>query len=96
MVPAIEQHVEWITDCIAYMRKEKVCTIEANLNAEESWVKHVNQVAEKTLFPACNSWYTGANVPGKPRVFMPYIGFLLFLRKYNKVAANGYEGFDLR
>ena len=96
MVPAIEQHVEWVAHCIAYMRNEKVRTIEANIKAEESWVNHVNQVADKTLFPTCNSWYTGANVPGKPRVFMPYIGFPLYLRKCNKVAANGYEGFDLR
>ena len=96
MVPSIEQHVEWIADCIAYMRSENFLTIEATLEAEGSWVKHVNQVADKTLFPACNSWYTGANVPGKPRFFMPYIGFPLYVKKCNKVAASGYEGFDLR
>jgi cyclohexanone monooxygenase len=69
--------------------------IEATGAAEEGWVAHVNAVANATLFPSCNSWYIGANVPGKPRVFMPYIGVPPYVRKCDEVAANGYEGFAL-
>ena len=74
MLPSIEQHVEWISACIGWMRKRGMARIEAEESAENAWVEHVNQVAGGTLFPTCNSWYLGANVPGKPRVFMPYIG----------------------
>ena len=62
-------------------------------NAEDAWVDHVNEVADLTLYPGCNSWYLGANVPGKPRVFMPYIGFPTYVAKCEEVVANGYEGF---
>ena len=73
-----------------------VATIEASLEAEDDWVEHVNDVAGATLFPTCNSWYLGANVPGKSRVFMPYIGgFPLYVEKCDQVASNAYEGFVL-
>jgi cyclohexanone monooxygenase len=95
MVPAIEQHVNWIADCIAYMREHGHGRIEATTDAENAWVGHVNDVANLTLYPSCNSWYLGANVPGKPRVFMPYIGFPTYVARCNEVAANRYEGFTL-
>ncbi len=95
MLPSIEQHVEWITDCIEAMRARGKRRIEATAAAEDAWVDHVNDVANQTLFPSCNSWYLGANVPGKPRVFMPYIGFPPYVEKCNQVAANDYEGFAL-
>jgi len=96
MAVAIEQHVEWISDCIAYMGARQVGAIEATAAAQDEWVAHVNEVAETTVYPLANSWYLGANVPGKPRVFMPYIGgFPTYRDKCNEVAANGYEGFAL-
>jgi cation diffusion facilitator CzcD-associated flavoprotein CzcO len=95
MVPSIEQHVDWITACIAYLRERGLERIDATPAAEDAWVAHVNEVASMTLYPSCNSWYLGANVPGKPRVFMPYLGFPPYVEKCNEVAARGYEGFTL-
>jgi cation diffusion facilitator CzcD-associated flavoprotein CzcO len=95
MVPSIEQHVNWIADCIAYMGDRGLGRIEATSEAEDAWVAHVNEVADTTLYKTCNSWYLGANVPGKPRVFMPYLGFPPYVEKCNEVAAKGYEGFAL-
>jgi cyclohexanone monooxygenase len=94
MIVAIEQHVEWIADCIAYLRERKLEAIEASRDAEDKWVAHVNEVAYTTLYPQANSWYMGANIPGKPRIFMPYIGGVAVYRQIcNDVAAKGYEGF---
>ena len=93
MVPAIEQHVDWIADCIQHLRDANLREIEASLDAEDAWVEHVNEVANMTLYPGCNSWYLGANVPGKPRVFMPYIGFPTYVAKCEEVVAKSYEGF---
>jgi len=95
MLPTIEQHVEWVADCIGYMRERNFRRIEATPDAETAWVARVNEIAAGTLFPTCNSWYLGANVPGKPRVFMPYIGFPPYVEKCNEVAASGYPGFAL-
>ena len=97
MPVAIEQHVEWISDCIAYMRQQGLQRIEATSEAVESWVAEVNAAAEATLLPlAKHSWYLGANVPGKPRVFMPYAGGMAHFRSIcAKVAARNYEGFRL-
>jgi cation diffusion facilitator CzcD-associated flavoprotein CzcO len=96
MVVSIEQHVDWITDCIAYLRSDGFAAIEATEAAQDEWVQHVADVGSFTLFPLADSWYTGANVPGKPRVFMPYIGGVgEFRQKCTEVAANGYEGFAL-
>ena len=95
MLPSIEQHVNWIADCIGHLREHGVATIEATLEAEDQWVAHVNEVAGGTLLLTCNSWYLGANVPGKPRVFMPYLGFPPYVEKCNDVVAKGYEGFVL-
>jgi cation diffusion facilitator CzcD-associated flavoprotein CzcO len=94
---AIEQHVETAADAIVYMREHGYEVIEASVEAEDAWVDHVNEVASHTLYPQANSWYLGANIPGKPRVFMPYVGGLhTFDQKCKEVAANGYEGFELR
>ena len=96
MIPSIEQHVEWIADCIGHMRDSGLRRIEATRDAETAWVAHVADTADKSLRPSCNSWYVGANVPGKPRVFMPYMGGLPAYRRIcDEVAANGYEGFAL-
>ncbi|MCE2558535.1 MAG: cyclohexanone monooxygenase, partial [Acidobacteria bacterium] len=95
MLPSIEQHVDWIADCMEYMRERGHGAIEATPEAEDEWVAHVGEVASHTLYPTCNSWYLGANVPGKPRVFMPYLGFPPYVEKCNAVAANNYEGFEL-
>jgi cation diffusion facilitator CzcD-associated flavoprotein CzcO len=94
MPMAIEQHVQWIADCISYLRESGLTRVEATEEAEEAWVEHVRQVAESTLFPKANSWYLGANIPGKKRVFMPYVGgFAPYEKRCNEVVANGYEGF---
>jgi cyclohexanone monooxygenase len=94
MMVSIEQHVDWIADCIARMRARGVRTIEATQEAEDAWVEHANEVAHRTLYPQAASWYMGANIPGKPRVFMPYIGGVgVYREKCDEVAAKGYEGF---
>ena len=95
MLPSIEQHVEFIADCIDYLRQNDLHMIEASREAEEAWGEHVNEVAETTVYPSCNSWYLGANVPGKPRVFLPLLGYPEYLEKCEEVVANGYEGFVL-
>jgi cation diffusion facilitator CzcD-associated flavoprotein CzcO len=97
MPVAIEQHVEWITDCIAYMRAKGLERIEARPEAMDRWVGEVNAAANATLLPqAHHSWYLGANVPGKPRVFMPYAGGMGRYREIcDAVATKGYEGFAL-
>jgi cyclohexanone monooxygenase len=93
MAVAIEQHVDWISGCIAWMSERQAASIEAAEAAQNAWVDHVNEVAQATIFPLANSWYVGANVPGKPRVFMPYIGgFPVYRARCDEVAANGYEG----
>ncbi len=96
MIVAIEQHVEWISDCIVHLDENGRRTIEADLDAAHDWVGHVNEVAEGTIFPTCNSWYLGANVPGKPRVFMPLLGFPPYKERCERIAADGYTGFIVR
>jgi cation diffusion facilitator CzcD-associated flavoprotein CzcO len=96
MVMAIEQHVDWIADCLKFLGANGLGTIEATVEAEDAWVDHVNQLASATLFPRANSWYMGANVPGKPRVFLPYVGgFPQYRSTCDDVAADGYRGFRL-
>lgn len=95
MVASIEQHVDWINDCIVYMRDKEAVSIEASEAAAEDWVLHVNAVADQTLYPTCNSWYLGANVPGKTRVFMPLLGFPPYVERCDAVAAANYQGFEL-
>jgi cation diffusion facilitator CzcD-associated flavoprotein CzcO len=96
MIPSIEQHVDWISECLRYMREKGIALIEPRREAEDHWVTHVNEVAAAHLRSACNSWYIGANIPGKQRVFMPYIGgFPAYQKKCQEVVAAGYEGFAL-
>lgn len=97
MPVSIEQHVEWIAGCIRYMLERDLQIIEAEVQAEENWVKHVTEVAEQTLYPKANSWYVGANIPGKPRIFYPYVGGVGTYRQIcDDVAEKGYEGFTLK
>jgi cation diffusion facilitator CzcD-associated flavoprotein CzcO len=95
MVLAAEQHVDWIIDCIDFMQTHHLTTIEATDEAAHQWVEHVNGIAAQTLYPTCNSWYLGANIPGKARVFMPLLGFPDYEVRCNEVAAAGYAGFEV-
>ena len=99
MPVSIEQHVEWISGCIDYMRKSNLTTIEATSQAEEQWTAHVDAVVNMTLMPQADSWYMGANIAGKPRTFLPYLdpaGVGGYRQRCSEVAAKGYEGFTLR
>ncbi|WP_068076704.1 flavin-containing monooxygenase [Novosphingobium lentum] len=96
MVLSIEHDIEWIGNCIEWMRGNGVTTIEADEDAQSAWVEHVASLAEGTLFTQANSWYIGANVPGKPRVFMPYLGGVdTYQAKCREVAEHGYRGFHV-
>jgi cyclohexanone monooxygenase len=96
MVVSIEQHVEWAADCLAYLHTNALESIEALPEAEDAWVDHVNELAAQTLLPEASSWYTGANIEGKPRVFLPYTGGVgKYRERMTALAANGYEGFRL-
>ncbi len=96
MVLGNEFHVEWISDAIEHLRREVISTIEATPEAEAEWVAHVNEVGNATLYPKANSWYLGANVPGKPRMIMPYLGgFPEYKRRCTQAVARHYEGFQL-
>ena len=96
MILACEQHVNWIADCLQHLRDHGLTRIEAEQNAEDFWVQHNNEVADRTLYSMANSWYVGANITGKPRVFMPYVGGVTaYKQKCDEVAAKGYEGFRL-
>ena len=93
MIVSIQHHVEWITDCLEWMRTHEKTSIEAQADAQARWVEHVNAVAGMTLYTSCSSWYVGANVPGKPRVFMPLPGFPAYVQRCTDVARSGYHGF---
>ena len=94
MMVAIEQHVEWIGACLSHLWDRKASRIETRDEAQRSWVEHVNESADRTLYPRANSWYVGANVPGKARVFMPYVnGVKSYADICEQVASQGYEGF---
>ncbi|HEX6450974.1 MAG TPA: cyclohexanone monooxygenase, partial [Trebonia sp.] len=96
MLVSIEQHVDWITEALAYLGSSGLAAIEPTPRAQDAWVDHVNEIASQTLYPKANSWYMGANVPGKPRVFMPYAGGIPAYRATcDEVAGKGYEGFTL-
>ena len=96
MIQAIEQHVDWMADCMGHMRDIGAQTIEPILEDEDAWVEHVNDVSTVSLRSTCSSWYVGANIPGRPRVFMPYIGgFPVYVQKCNEVMSGGFKGFVL-
>ncbi len=97
MVVSIEQHVDWIAECLASMREHGYTTIEPTEVAQEAWGTHVNDCADITLFPQAASWYMGANVPGKPRVFLPYLGGVGTYRETcDRAVSEGYLGFELQ
>jgi cyclohexanone monooxygenase len=97
VIIAAELDIEWISDCIAWLDANGRRTIEPLAEAEQQWVEHVAEVASRTLYPKANSWYMGANIPGKPRVFLPYVGGLgNFARIARAKAAAGYEGYSVR
>ena len=93
MVVAIEQQVNWIAGCLDHLGRSGGQRIEAAAQAQDEWVTYVNDVADTTVYPACNSWYLGANIPGKPRVFMALVGYPPYVEKCDEVAAKNYEGF---
>ena len=95
MIVAIEQHVNFIANLLEFMLKNDKEKVESNLNAENNWVELVNNIAGQTLYTSgCNSWYIGANIPGKPSVFMPYIGFPSYVEKCNEIVKDSYRGFE--
>lgn len=97
VIRSIEQHVDWITDCLVTLRERGVEEIEADSAAQEAWVQTVNDIADQTFYVRTNSWYLGSNIPGKPRVFLPYAGGMLSYRtKCDQVAADDFDGFRLR
>ncbi len=96
MIVSIEQHVDWVCDLLTYCQEHDVVRVEARLDAQDRWVDHVNERAARTLYLEAASWYVGANVPGKPRVFMPYVGGMgPYRQTCDQVAADGYPGFTL-
>ena len=96
MIQAIEQHVDWLADCMAHMRDVGAATIEPKREDEDAWVEHVTDVSTVSLRSTCSSWYVGTNLPGRPRVFMPYIGgFPVYVQKCNEVMSAGFDGFVL-
>jgi hypothetical protein len=96
MPVSIEQHVDWITDCLRHLRDNGFDTIEATPEAEDDWVEHHNEVTSATLLPRANSWWVGANIPGKPRNLYPYVGGVGVYRQIcDAVAARGYDGFRM-
>jgi cyclohexanone monooxygenase len=96
MIQAIEQHVDWMVDCMAHLRDLGAATLEPLPRYEDEWIEHVNEVSKVSLRSTCSSWYIGANIPGRPRVFMPYIGgFPVYVQKCNEVMSNGFEGFAI-
>jgi cation diffusion facilitator CzcD-associated flavoprotein CzcO len=96
MPVSIEQHVEWIQRCLRFLQKCGADTIEATTEAEDAWTDHVNQAAARTLYPRAASWYVGANIEGKPRTFLPYIGGVANYRKIcDEIADDDYRGFRI-
>jgi cyclohexanone monooxygenase len=96
MIQAIEQHVDWLADCMGHMRDVGATSIEPTLDDEDAWVAHVNDVSTVSLRSTCSSWYVGTNIAGRPRVFMPYIGgFPIYVQKCNEVMSGGFNGFVL-
>ena len=97
MPVSIEQHVEWISDFVDYNNEHGIEVAEADQAAEDEWVQHVNEIADQTMYMLADSWYLGANIPGKPRVFMPYAGGVgVYRERCDEIAAAGYEGFNLQ
>jgi len=96
MPVSIEHHVEWIADCVEYMTERDIGLIEPTRAAEREWVAHSRAVADQTLYPQADSWYMNQNIPGKPTVFLPYVGGVdVYRGTLAEAAEKGYEGFEL-
>lgn len=96
VISSAEQHVDWLVKLLTFLHDHEIDRIEANLDAQARWTQHCADVANESLWPRADSWYMGANIPGKPRVFMPYLGGnALYQVEIDEVAAKGYEGFEL-
>ena len=94
MMTSIEQHVGWIAECIEHMEANSYNTIEPDEESENDWMDHIEEIASDTLRYSCNSWYVGANIPGKRRIFMPYAGGVdKYAERCDEIVAAGYEGF---
>ena len=97
LIQAIEQHVDWVADLMAHVRDIGAATVEPTRTYEDDWAEHVNDVSKVSLRSTCSSWYNAANIPGRPRVFMPYIGgFPVYVQRCNEVMNAGYDGFVLQ
>jgi cyclohexanone monooxygenase len=83
----------WIGDCIRHLREHGLGSIEATEDAETGWDEEINAIAERTLYPLTNSWYMGANIPGKPRQFLGHLRGSQYFERLIEVAQRGYEGF---
>jgi cation diffusion facilitator CzcD-associated flavoprotein CzcO len=95
MVATSEQQVDWLGDFLTYLREHEIAGVEAERQPQDNWVDHVNELASHTLFMKAKSWYLGSNVPGKPRIFMPYVGGLdAYRRTCDEIAAADYRGFS--
>ena len=96
MITSIEQHVDWIFDCLEYLKTNDFILIEASKKSEEKWVEHNQEVAEPHIRSSCSSWYMGSNIEGKPEIFLPYVGgFPEYVKKCQTISLSGYEGFLL-
>jgi cation diffusion facilitator CzcD-associated flavoprotein CzcO len=94
MMVSIEQHVDWVTGCVAHMRDRGLASVEPTVEAEDGWVERVRELGDASLYPRAKSWYMGANVPGKPRVLLPYVGGVgTYRRECEDVVERGYAGF---
>ncbi len=96
MLSSIEYHVNWISNCVKFMQTNHLNCIEATAEAEQGWANTVNNVVNQTLYQSCDSWYLGANITDKPRVFMPFPGVPPYLKICDQIAADGYTGFKLQ
>jgi cyclohexanone monooxygenase len=96
VIVSAEQHVNWLTQLIGHLHEQEIDRIEADVDAQSRWTQYVTDMASESLYPQANSWYMGANIPGKPRVFMPYVGGnALYQTEIDEVAEKGYAGFQL-
>jgi cation diffusion facilitator CzcD-associated flavoprotein CzcO len=95
VIVAIEHQIEWIAQTIADLDARGIASLDPTPEAEADYIAHVNTVAARTIYLNCNSWYLGANIPGKPRMFMPLFGFPAYVQKCAEVAQQGYPGFRL-
>ncbi|HJM59602.1 MAG TPA: hypothetical protein QGG52_03650, partial [SAR86 cluster bacterium] len=93
MMPSIEQHVNWITDCIGWMIDNNKSVIESSLAAEEEWMDLVNEIAGMTIFKSTESWYNGSNIDNKAKAFLPFIGVPVYAEKLEEITSNNYQGF---